>query len=133
VAIATWRALDQNPFFAAYERAVRRHFATPALEIPFSLWDPVELADLLQDAGLDDISVEPADIEADYTQPERFIGFQVIASAAAIHSLQEMAASERDGLIAAIRDDLEALVREATVEGRVRFPMKGIVARGMRR
>ncbi len=133
VAIATWRGLDKNPFFAAYERAVRRRFDSPALEIPFSLGDPAALAELLQEAGFTRVSVEAADIEADYTRPERFIECQVIASAAAIPSLQEMAATKRDALIAAIREDLAELVREATVGDRVRFPMKGIVARGVRR
>jgi len=133
VAIATWRKLDQNPFFAAYEQAARRHLSTSAIEIPFSLGDPVVLAELLRDADFHDVSVEPADIEADYAQPERFIEFQTIASAAAIPSLRGMAERERDALIAAIREDLAETVREATVNGRVRFPMKGIVARGMRR
>lgn len=130
VAIVTWRGLDQHRFFAAYDRAVRGRLDSPALEIPFSLGDPAALGTLLLAAGFSNVSVEPADIEADYTQPDRFIEFQVIASAA-IPSLQSLDATEGDALIGAIREDLAEPVREATVGDRLRFPMKGIVARGV--
>lgn len=131
VAIVTWRGLDQNPFFATYERAVRRRFDSPALELPFSLGDPAALGALLLEAGFADVSVEPAEIEANYSEPEKFIGLQVLASAAAIPSLQELDPAAREALIAAISDDLAEPVRAATTGGRIRFPLKGIVARGV--
>jgi SAM-dependent methyltransferase len=129
--LVTWRGLEQNPFFAEYERAVSSRFHSPALEIPFSLGDPAVLGGLLLDVGFADVAVAPLDMEADYTQPERFIEYQVIASAAAIPSLQGLSAAERDALIAAIRQDLDAPVRAATVGDRLRFPMSGIVATGV--
>jgi ubiquinone/menaquinone biosynthesis C-methylase UbiE len=132
VVVVTWRGLDQNPFFATFDRAVRRRIASPALETPFSLGDPAALAVMLQEAGFGNVSVEPLAIEASYTQPDRFVELQVAASAAAIPDLQAMDATERTTLIAAIRDDLAQPVEEATYGDTLRFPMQGIVARGTR-
>jgi ubiquinone/menaquinone biosynthesis C-methylase UbiE len=132
VVVVTWRELDQNPFFATFDRAVRRRIASPALETPFSLGDPAALAVLLQEAGFGNVSVEPVTIEANYTQPDRFVELQVAASAAAIPDLQTLDVAERDALIAAIREDLAQPVQEATFGDTLRFPMQGIVARGAR-
>jgi ubiquinone/menaquinone biosynthesis C-methylase UbiE len=133
VVVSTWRGLDQNPFFAAFEQAVRQQVGSPAIEIPFSMGDPNVVAELLQDAGFTNISIEPVEIEASYTQPDRFIALQVAASAAAIPALQGLDATELESLIAAIREDMAVPVREATVGDRLHFPMKGIVARGIRK
>jgi SAM-dependent methyltransferase len=129
--IVTWRGLDQNPFFAHIEQAVRRRFGSSALETPFSLGDPAVVGSLLLEAGFANVSVEPVEIETDYAHPDRFVELQINASAAAIPVLQSLPAAERDVLIAAIRDDLAAPVREATAGDRLCFPMKGIVAKGL--
>jgi SAM-dependent methyltransferase len=133
VIVTTWRGLDQNPFFAAFERSVRRHFNSPAIELPFSMGDPIVVAELLQDANFTNISVEPVEIEANYTQPDRFIELQVVASAAAIPALQALDATELGNIIAAIREEMVEPVREATTGDRLRFPMRGFVTRGVRK
>jgi SAM-dependent methyltransferase len=131
VALVTWRGLDEHPFLAALGRVVRDRFDSPAFELPFLLGDPAELGSLLLEAGFANVSVEPADIMADYAQAERYIELQVNAYAAGIRPLQGLPADEREVLIAAIRDDMAEPVRAVTVDGRIRFPMKGIVARGV--
>jgi ubiquinone/menaquinone biosynthesis C-methylase UbiE len=132
VAIVTWRGLDQNTFSAAFERAVRRRCNVLALQTPFSLGDPAELGGRLLHAGFRDVSVEPVEIEANYPLADALIELWIRASATAIPVLQAMSADEVAALIAAAREDLEEAVRAATVGGRLRFPMKGIVARGVR-
>jgi ubiquinone/menaquinone biosynthesis C-methylase UbiE len=132
VVISTWRGLDRHPFFAAFARSVRHRFGSPAIETPFSLGDPAEVAALLLEAGFRDVSVEPVAIEADYARPEEFVALQVTASAAAIPSLQGLAPEEREALIAAIREDMAEPVRQATRGDRLRFPMEGIVTGGRR-
>ena len=132
VVISTWRGIDQNPFFAAFERAVRHRFDSPAIELPFSMGNPTVVVTLLQEAGFTEVSVELVAIEADYTQPDRFVDLQVAASAAAIPALRELDAADLATLIAAIREDMADPVREATIGDRLRFPMQGIVARGVR-
>ncbi len=130
--LTTWRGLDQHPFPAALGRAVRERFDSPALEAPFSMGDPVVVAELLQGAGFVDISVEPVEIVADYARPEEYVALQIRASSAGIRALQGLAAAELDALTAAIEDDMAAWVQEATEGDRLRFPMHGIVARGTR-
>jgi SAM-dependent methyltransferase len=132
VIVSTWRGLDQNPFFATYERAVRHRFQAPALMTPFALGDPAVVATLLLKTGLQDVSVKPVTVEANYTAPDHFIEFQLLASSAAIPELQTLDAPARQALIEAIRDELAQPVREATIGDRIRFPMQGIVARGVK-
>lgn len=132
VVVSTWRGLDQNPFCAAFERAVRRRLDSPALELPFSMGDPIVLADLLQEAGFTNVSVEPMAIEADYTRPDEFAGLQTAASAAAIPALQALDMAELETLMIALREDMAEPVQAATEGDRLRFPMQGIVARGAR-
>jgi SAM-dependent methyltransferase len=129
-AVVTWRGLDQNPFFALIERAVRHRCDAPAMGSLFSLGDPAAIGSLLLEAGFANVSIAPVEIETDYGQPDHFVELQINASAAVIPSLQALPDSERAALIAAIRDDLAEPVRDATADGHLRVPMKGIVARG---
>lgn len=131
-AISTWRGLDQNPFSAGYARAVRLRFNSEAVATPFSLGDPAELGRLLLQAGFRDVSVEPFEIEASYPRPEAFLEMRIRASAAGIPALQALSGTELEALIAVVRDDLEVSVRAATRNGRLSFPMRGILARGVR-
>ena len=129
-AIVTWRGLDQHPFFALFERAMRQRFGAPAISPLFSLGDPMALGALLLEAGFADVSVAPVEIEANYAEPERFVELQINALAAAIPNVQLLSDPERAALIAATRDDLEEPVREFTVGDRLCIPMKGILAQG---
>lgn len=130
--ITTWRGLDENPFFAELARVVLTHVGSPALEKPFSLGDPGELGALLLGAGFAQISVEPVAITTDYTHPHEFVARQIRASAAAIPALQALSAADLDALIAAVAGEFRASVSGATSSGRLRVPMQGIVARGVR-
>jgi SAM-dependent methyltransferase len=132
VVIVTWRGLDQHPLFAAFARAVRRHVNATAIETPFSLGDPLQLATLLQEADFGGVAVEPVAFEADYARPERFVALQVAAAEAAIPALQGLSSTERDSLIAAIGADLAIPVANAMTGDRLRVPMQAIVARGTR-
>lgn len=130
--ITTWRGLDENPFFAELARVVRRHAGSPALEKPFSLGDPGELGALLLGAGFAQVSVEPVVITTDYTHPHEFVARQIRASAAAIPALQALSAAELDALVASVASDFHEAVSAATTEDRLRAPMQGVIARGVR-
>ena len=132
VVITTWRDLDQNPFFAELARAVHTSFGSPALEKPFSVGDPGELGTLLLEAGFIQIAVEPIAIITDYTFPHEFVDRQIRASAAAIPALQALSAADLAALIAAVKVDLHESVEAAIGGNRLRVPMQGIVARGVR-
>lgn len=131
VVIATWRGLDQNPFFAELARAVRTHFGSPALEKPFSLGDPAELGALLLQAGFTQVSVAPVAITTDYTHPDEFVARQIRASAAAIPALQALSETDLDALIASVQEDFREPVQAMTNGDRLQAPMQGIVARGV--
>jgi ubiquinone/menaquinone biosynthesis C-methylase UbiE len=132
-AVACWRGLARNLFFAHLAQAVQQQVGSDALAMPFALDDPLELAGLLQQAGFQDVSVEPIAFTAIYAEPDRFVEMQMTASAAGIRALQGMSASELTAVIEAIRAEMAEPVRNATVDGQLHVPVQGMLARGLRR
>jgi len=133
VAVACWRGLARNPFFAHLAQVVQQEVGSDALAMPFALDDPLELAGLLQHASFQDVSVEPIAFTAVYTEPERFVEMQMAASVAGIRALQGMSQDELASVIEAIRSGMAEPVREATVDGQLLVPVQGMLARGIRR
>lgn len=133
VAVACWRGLARNPFFASLAHVVQQHTGSDALAMPFALDDPRDLAGLLQQAGFRDVSVEPVAFTATYSEPDRVVEQQLTSSAAGIRSLQGMSDEELAALIDAVRADMTAPIREATVNGELHVPVQGMLARGARR
>jgi len=127
VAVCVWQGLDRHPIYAAMHRAVLRELRAPAMQTPFSLGE-TELRTLLVDAGFDDVRVEPISIEARFAHAERYVELQIQAASAAIPILQQLDAVERAELIDGIRTELEAPIREYTVDGELRFPMYSYLA-----
>jgi ubiquinone/menaquinone biosynthesis C-methylase UbiE len=132
-AVACWRGLARNPFFAHFAQAVQQRVGSDALTTPFVLDDPRELSGLLQQAGFQDVSVEPIAFTAIYTEPQRFVEMQMASSAAAIPALQGLGPEELAAVIEAIRGDMEPFVQEALVDGQLHVPMQGTLSRGIRR
>lgn len=133
VAVACWRGLSRNPFFARLAQVVQQQVGSDALAMPFALDDPLELTGLLRQAGFEDVSVEPVAFTAIYADPDRFVEMQMTASAAGIPALQGMSPQELAAVIEAIEGDMAAHVQEATVEGQLHVPVQGMLARGVRR
>jgi SAM-dependent methyltransferase len=133
VAVACWRGLARNPFFAHLARAVQQRVGSDALAMPFALDDPLELAGLLQGAGFQDVSVEAIAFTAVYAEPDQFVERQIMASAAGLRALQGMPAEELHAVIEAIRADMTEPVLAATVDGQLHVPVQGMLARGARR
>lgn len=133
VAVACWRGLARNPFFAHLAQAVQQRIGSDALAMPFALDDPLELGGLLQQAGFQDVSVEPIAFTAVYAEPQRFVEMQMTASAAGIRALQGMSSGELASVIEAIRSDMDAFVQDALVDGQLHVPVQGMLARGIRR
>jgi ubiquinone/menaquinone biosynthesis C-methylase UbiE len=127
VAVCVWQGLDRHPFYAAVHGAVLRALHAPAMQKPFSL-DETELRTLLVEAGFDDVRIEPISIEARFADPERYAELQIQAASAAIPMLQQLDSFERIELIEGISKELEAPIREYTVDGELRFPMHSYLA-----
>ncbi|MCA9863587.1 MAG: methyltransferase domain-containing protein [Thermomicrobiales bacterium] len=133
VGVACWRGLARNRFFAHLAQVVQAQVDSDALALPFALDDPLELAGLLQQAGCQDVSVEPIAFTAVFADPEHFVERLMTASVAGIRTLQGMGPAELAAVIEAIRADMAESVREATVDGRLHVPVQGMLARGIRR
>lgn len=133
VAVACWRGLARNPFFAKLVQVAQQQIGSDALAMPFALDDPLELARLLQQAGFQDVSVGPIAFTAVYPKPEHFVEMQITASVAGIRARQGMSPEELASVIESIRTEMAEPVRAAMVDGQLHVPVQGMLARGIRR
>ena len=73
--LATWCALDENPFAAVTHRLIASFFPSnpPSFyDVPFSLPDPQVLAALLRDAGFESIEIERRELPVVAKSAEHF-------------------------------------------------------------
>jgi SAM-dependent methyltransferase len=94
--IAVWEGLDRHPLYAALAEVEVPHleaFGVPAtlddLVMPFSLGDPIELRNLLLDAGFSDVEVVQERIVARFPSPDHFIERMEQAYAAVVPAFVE--------------------------------------------
>jgi SAM-dependent methyltransferase len=120
--VGVWQDLDAHPFWREMNEALDRHLGIPALAAPFSLGAPEDLQALLLEGGFGDVHVESRTITARFPNPERFAAMEVDVIAAAIPSAQHLDQETREGLAAAIEQDMGPLIRESTREGHVVIP-----------
>ena len=97
--------LEQQPVYAAINRAMERHTGIAALAEPFSLGDSGELAALLGAAGFRDVDVQTPSRPVHFPSVRQFVRVSVLGSAAAVRTLAAMGDPEREGLIAAVEQD----------------------------
>lgn len=69
LAVAVWHSVDQNPAYSDIASVLEQHVspeAANAVKIPFCLGDPVQVAQLLSQAGFDDVVFETKREQAEF-------------------------------------------------------------------
>jgi len=105
IGVSVSAGLEQQPVYAAINRAMERQIGIAALAEPFSLGDAGELAALLGAAGFRDIDVQTLSRPVHFPSVRQFIRASVLGSAAAVRSLAAMGDVGREALIAAIEEE----------------------------
>ncbi len=99
----------------------------------FALGDAGELRMLLTDAGFQRVEIEPVSMTARFPGPEGFLAGEIDMDTAAIPSMQHLDAQERKAITAAIREDMEASLREVTEDDHVVILFHAQIASAERR
>lgn len=107
-----WSVIEDQPLMAALAPIVERHIGTPALNNPFVLGSTDELLRLFDAAGFHHVSIETVEKTAMMPDPARWVDMLLPTIMAYDPSMQQLSAEERERLTAALRGDIEAVLRE---------------------
>jgi len=130
VALAVWDAPEHNPWATIKTRALEAlgHAAPPDPSAPgmFALAPPGRLADLLEDAGFTEVTVDSIGLEESYESLDAYIEESRDLSRGFDDAVAGLTDAERD----AVRTEIGRLVTPFTLSegGRLRIPGRSLVA-----
>lgn len=101
LAIATWRADDEIPFFRELRRVAERHLEAIA-DQRYSFGDAASLEDLLRDAGFEDVQVKTISRTIRFDDGEPFIRLNTMAFVGMSTAGKAMGDDERKRVMEAI-------------------------------
>ncbi len=127
VALAIWGPMDRAPLHRAVEQAVQRRTGVSMYGTPFSLSDPTEVRSLVTGARFSVEVFDTIELRCRYTQPERWIEFNVQGAAAAIPSVAALSPAERDALAHGLDEDLQPIVDSYVESGVVVVPLETVL------
>jgi hypothetical protein len=132
VCISVPQGLGRHPFYQKLDDAIRRHLGTSSVQEIFVFADGNELLTLLTDAGFQRIEIVSVSVTSRLPDPEKFLAGEIDVDTAAIPSMQHLNAQARQRLVAAIRQEMEAPLREVTQGNEVVLPFYLHIARAER-
>lgn len=130
VGIATWKAIEHQPFGQAINDSIQSNTGETATDIPFSLGDSEELRDMLEGAGFRDVTVYVATRPVHFPYSEQMIGMIIMAGAAVLPGFAAMSDADRQALVAAVAKDLEPTLQEFRVGDEIVSPQSTNIAVG---
>lgn len=132
LAVGVWQDLSRHPFQLAHLRALEAHLGVRGATTPFSLGDEDELRALLEEAGFETVAVESATITGQAEEPDELVARMTDAASAGVPAMQQLEASERQGVVEAVTHDLRPQLEELTNDGRVALTFHAHLARATR-
>jgi ubiquinone/menaquinone biosynthesis C-methylase UbiE len=132
ISLNVWQGIDRHPFYKTLDRLIERKLGVGALESIFALGEPDTLRKLLAEAGFQRIEMEPVSITSRFPSPEMFLAGEIEVDTAAIPAMQGLTVAERQAMVAAISDEMQAPLREVTRDNHVVIEFHANVARAWR-
>jgi ubiquinone/menaquinone biosynthesis C-methylase UbiE len=122
--LSVWRSVEHQTLFQAFDEATERHFGAMPEDVgPFSFGDAAKIRALADKAGFREIAVGSVTGPVRFPQPELFAELTIGTAAAVMPEYGRLSDDEREGLIRAIRRDLEAPIRQHTEDGKLVFTL----------
>jgi ubiquinone/menaquinone biosynthesis C-methylase UbiE len=125
--LATWRSLDETPFFAALHRVAERHLG-PVTDLRHGFGDGAALARLITGAGFRDVRVETMTIPVRFDDRATFLRMNAMAMVGMAPSAKSLTEEERARKAAPIAEDSAEAVRPFVDGDGVRFDLPSNVA-----
>lgn len=111
-ALSVWRPLDYQPAYVILAEALERHIGDEAgamMRSPFPTWDGEDLRTLVQDAGLDDVSVTIEIGSVRYPSVKEFVRREAASSPLA-EPIAAVDSEVRDELVHDVEDALHRYI-----------------------
>lgn len=132
LALNVFRALEEQSLYAPLFRAIAEHLDVPvnSLAVPYSLGDPADLRDLLNQVGYHTVQITAETCMVRFPSPERFVALTVGAAVSVLPQLA-LNGEARSALLAAVTSKVQGAIDRHVTNGAVAFPMTSsiIVAR----
>jgi ubiquinone/menaquinone biosynthesis C-methylase UbiE len=110
--VSCWSAIEHHPLSLAIAPLIERATGQPHMDVPFSLSRVEELRVLFAAAGFLEIAIQTVTRPVRFPDPDRYVTMSVNGMIAANPDLRQMAADEREALIAPLRAEMEPALRE---------------------
>jgi SAM-dependent methyltransferase len=107
------QGLDRHPFYQTLHEKIQERLGMSGVSEIFALGDSDGLRELVMAAGFRTVTVQPVTVTARFPDPGSFLAGEIDVDTAAIPSMQHLDDQARRATVAAIRDDMEAPLREA--------------------
>ncbi|MGH2531415.1 MAG: class I SAM-dependent methyltransferase [Thermomicrobiales bacterium] len=130
--VSVFQPIACHPFYVALDASIERRLGMSGVADIFALGEADLLRALLVDAGFREIDFAPVSVTARFPNPDAFLAGEIDVDTAAIPAMQHLDAVARQELTAAIRDDMEAPLREVTEDDVVVLPFHLLIARAYR-
>lgn len=122
VVSSTWTGIENQPFNEVFANEIRRHLGISSPSSAFSLGDRGALESLFNGAGFSSVDISIVQRDVCYPSPDQFVEHGVASASMAVPELGTMNEFERQELVEAIRNDMEAAIRKYTVDGQLVAP-----------
>jgi ubiquinone/menaquinone biosynthesis C-methylase UbiE len=129
VALSVWQGLDRHPFYQTLHEVIQRRLGMSGVQEIFALGEADAVRALLTEAGFRRVEIEPVAMTARFPNPEAFLAGEIDVDTAAIPSMQRLDAEARRTIVAAIREEMAAPLREVTQGDHVVIPFHAHIAR----
>jgi ubiquinone/menaquinone biosynthesis C-methylase UbiE len=129
VAVATWRGLDENPFFGMLKAAAERHLG-PVVDRRHSLGDAAELSGLLTGAGFRDVSVDTISRRLEFGEFEMLLRLNAMALVGMSDTAKGLPDGERTTLVETITREGADVIRPFRTGDGVAFDLSTNLATG---
>lgn len=127
LALSVWQGLERHDVDRAILAAAARHLGLPieAVHAPFSFGEAAALKALLVEAGFERVDVAAETLDAQFSDPERYVELTTVAAAAVVPAL---AREDPTPLIEAVRTETREVIERHRDGDWLRFPMTANVA-----
>lgn len=132
IVLSVWEGLDRHPFYQMLHTVSFQHFGKSSVETVFSLGNAGELRKLLNDAGFQQVEIEPMSITAHFPQPEEFLAWEMDINPAEAPTLQNLDMEAQQAILAAARQEMQIPLAEVMQENQVVLPFHAHIAQARR-
>jgi ubiquinone/menaquinone biosynthesis C-methylase UbiE len=129
-----WQALEKHPLYHAMAESEARHLGVPIEQVsgPWQFPDPDALRVLLEQAGFNQIHIEPKTLEAVFPSSDKFVDLTLFAAVAFLPEFDPEDTETFQRLSREVTRDIQPLIDQHREGDQLRFPIHWNFARAVK-